>query len=152
MPSIICINKRMDKFTQAAAMETDLATIELVRLAAETSANKKGVDIAAYDVQAASSITSYYLVVSGLNTTHLKALFNETRLALKARNIACWRQSGDKESGWIVADYVDFIIHFFTRDLRAYYKIDELWQNEPRVELNEAKDGSAERCPPLTSE
>ena len=127
----------MDKLTPMAAKAIP-ATIDLVRLAAETIFNKKGIDIVAYDVRAISSITDYYLVASGLNTTHLKALFNETRLELKARNINCWHKSGDKESGWIVADYVDFIIHFFTKDVRAYYQIDELWQSEPRLDLNQA--------------
>lgn len=111
-------------------------TIELVRLAAEAISDKRGVDIVAYNVSAVSSITDYYLVASGLNTAHLKALFNETQLLLKARGVNCWRQSGRQESGWIVADYIDFVIHFFKKEVRAYYQIDQLWQNMPTLDLN----------------
>lgn len=136
MPSITFTRHSVIRSTMNHESATLKRTIELVRLAAETISNKKGIDIAAYDVHAVSSITDYYLVASGLNTTHLKALFNETRLALKSRNLNCWRQSGQQESGWIVADYIDFIIHFFTKDVRAYYEIDKLWQNVPRLDLN----------------
>lgn len=110
--------------------------IETVRLAAATISDKQGVDIVAYNVSAVSSVTDYYLVCSGLNTAHLKALFNETHLVLKAKDVNCWRVSGRRESGWIVADYIDFIIHFFKKDVRAYYEIDRLWSNMPKLDLN----------------
>lgn len=113
----------------------NLDKIGLVRLAATAISEKKGFDIVAYDVSAVSSITDYYLVASGLNTAHLKALFSETRLVLKSNGVNCWRKSGRQESGWIVADYIDFIIHFFKKDVRAYYEIDRLWNNMPKLDL-----------------
>jgi len=113
-------------------------TLYLVRTAAAAISEKKGVDIIAYNVSAVSSITDYYLVASGLNTVHLKALFNDTRLVMKSQGINCWRMSGNQESGWIVADYIDFIVHFFKKDVRAYYQIDLLWQNAPKLDFRVA--------------
>ena len=110
-------------------------TTELVRLAASAISDKKGVDIIAYNVSGVSSITDFFLVCSGLNAPHLKALSDETRLVLKNHGINCWRMSGHRESGWIVADYIDFIIHFFKKDVRAYYDIDQLWQSMPKLDL-----------------
>jgi len=111
-------------------------TLEFVRTAAAAISEKKGVDIVAYNVSSVSSITDYYLVASGLNTPHIKALFNDTRLIMKDQGVNCWRMSGNQESGWIVADYIDFIIHFFKKDVRAYYQIDQLWQRVPKLDLN----------------
>lgn len=116
--------------------KTDRKTVALVRLAANAISMKKGIDIIAYNVSGISSITDFYLVCSGLNTPHLKALSNETRLALKDKGINCWRISGHRESGWIIADYIDFIIHFFKKDVRAYYEIDQLWQSALKLDLN----------------
>jgi ribosome-associated protein len=110
-------------------------TLYRVRMAAKAISEKQGVDIVAYNVSAVSSITDYYLVASGLNTVHIKALFNETHLAMKSQGINCWRMSGNQESGWIVADYIDFIVHFFKKDVRAYYQVDQLWQSMPTVDL-----------------
>jgi ribosome-associated protein len=112
------------------------ATAALVRLAAKAISDKKGIDIVAYNVSGASSITDYYLVCSGLNNPHLKALANETRSILKNHGINCWRASGSQESGWMMADYIDFVIHFFKKDVRAYYRVDELWQSAPKLVLN----------------
>jgi len=111
-------------------------TLEFVHIAAAAISEKKGVDIIAYNVSAVSSITDFYLVCSGLNAPHLKALSNETRLVLKAKGINCWRVSGHRESGWMVADYIDFVIHFFKKETRTYYEIDQLWQNFPTLDLN----------------
>jgi len=113
-------------------------TLDLVRMAATAISDKKGVDIVAYNVSAVSSITDFYLVCSGLNTPHIKALFNDTRLVMKAQGVNCWRMSGNQESGWIVADYIDFIIHFFKKDVRAYYDIDQLWQSMPKLDFRVA--------------
>ncbi|MDO9541772.1 MAG: ribosome silencing factor [Kiritimatiellia bacterium] len=111
-------------------------TNELVRLAAAAISDKQGVNIIAYNVSATSSITDFYLVCSGLSAPHLKALSDETRFVLKNQGINCWRTSGRPGSGWIVADYIDFIIHFFKKDTRAYYDIDRLWQSAPTFDLN----------------
>lgn len=112
------------------------ADADLVRLAAGAIYAKKGFDLAAYDVSALSSVTDCHLVVSGMTATHIKALCSEARAALKTRGAECYRQSGRPESGWIIADYVSFIIHFFLKDSRAYYAFDVLWQGAPRIELN----------------
>lgn len=109
-----------------------------MRIAAAAIAGKKGVDIIAYDVSGVSNITDYHLVATGLNTAHIKALFDETRLLLKARGVNCWRMSGHRESGWIIADYIDFIIHFFKKDVRTYYQIDQLWQSMPKLDFRGA--------------
>lgn len=117
-------------------IKATLTIIDLVRLAADAISMKKGVDIIVYNVSGVSSITDFFLVCSGLNTPHLKALSNETRLVLKDKGINCWRMSGHRESGWIIADYIDFIIHFFKKDVRAYYQIEQLWQSAPKLDLN----------------
>lgn len=119
-----------------APAQTGRTTIELVHTAADAIVRKKGLDVVAYDVSAVSSVTDYYLVASGLNAPHINALFTEIRFALKAEGVNCWRLSGNQESGWMVADYIDFIIHFFKKDVRTYYDIDRLWQNAPKIDLN----------------
>lgn len=112
------------------------AAARQVRLAAGAMAAKKGFDITAYNVSGISSVTDFYLVCSAMNAPHLKALSNDVRQALKGSGINCWRFSGSQESGWMIADYVDFIIHFFKKDVRAYYRVDELWQGVPKLDLN----------------
>ncbi len=46
-----------------------------------------------------------------------------------------YRHSGTPESGWMVSDFVDVIVHLFAPEARAYYDLDQLWKNAPVVTL-----------------
>ena len=45
---------------------------------------------------------------------------------------------GQREASWIVADYIDVVLHVFTPEARAYYKLEELWNDVPAVALDAA--------------
>lgn len=115
--------------------QTTLDSTELVKIVAEALSDKKGADITAYDMRASANITDFHVLATGLNPPHLKALLNETRLRMKAHGLNCYRNSGTPESGWIVSDYVDIVAHFFLPDARAYYALDILWKDMPKLKI-----------------
>jgi ribosome-associated protein len=45
---------------------------------------------------------------------------------------------GTREGVWIVADYLDVVLHVFTPDARAFYRLEELWGDVPAVDLDAA--------------
>lgn len=108
---------------------------ELAKIIADGLADKKGSDIKIYDVRTHSNITEFHVLATGLNAPHLKALFNETRLRMKAHDLACYRKSGMPDSGWIVADYIDVILHLFNAEARKYYALDTLWKDMPQTAI-----------------
>lgn len=110
-----------------------LESNELVKIITSSLADKKGSDIMVYDVRTRSTITDFHVLATGLNPPHLKALFNETRLRMKAHDLACYRKSGTPDSGWIVADYIDVVVHIFNPTARQYYALDVLWKDMPRL-------------------
>ena len=112
-----------------------LESRELAKIITGGLADKKGSDITVYDVRTRSAITDFHVLATGLNPPHLKALFNETRLRMKAHDLACYRKSGTPDSGWIVADYIDVVVHLFNPTARQYYALDVLWKDMPRLEL-----------------
>jgi len=80
----------------------------------------KGTDVKVYDVRGKSGLTDYFVVATGAAAPHLKAL-------VKALPKKAFRVSGDPESGWIVADYIDVVVHVFSPEARAYYALERLW-------------------------
>lgn len=90
----------------------------------------KAEDIAVYDVRGKSSITDFNVVATGLSTPHLRALVGAVRSTLKADGIPGYRASGDHESGWVVLDYIDVIVHLFIAEARQYYDLDSLWSGK----------------------
>jgi ribosome-associated protein len=80
----------------------------------------KGADIKVYDVKEKSALTDYFIVATGAAAPHLKALAKALPKA--------YRTSGDPESGWIVSDYIDVVVHVFSAEARAYYALEKLWE------------------------
>ena len=93
---------------------------ELAADLAKALEDAKAVDIKTYDVRGKSGLTDLFVVATGAAAPHLKALL---RALPKA-----YRLSGDPESGWIVGDYVDVVVHVFSAEARAYYQLEKLWE------------------------
>ena len=93
---------------------------EQVKNIASALEDAKASDVKIYDMRAVSSLADFYIVATGAAAPHLKALVRQ--LPKKA-----YRVSGDPESGWIVADYVDIVVHVFSPEARAYYALEKLW-------------------------
>ena len=80
----------------------------------------KGTDVKIYDVRGKSGLTDFFVVATGAAAPHLKAL-------VKATPGKAYRVAGDPESGWIVSDYIDVVVHVFSAEARAYYALEKLW-------------------------
>ena len=76
----------------------------------------------------------YALVITGTSPPHLQALFEGIQLGLKKDGVQVYRKSGDSDSGWMVLDYVDVVIHIFGSETRDYYAIEALWEAPPPAE------------------
>lgn len=96
--------------------------------------DKKGIDITVLDVGALSGVADYFVIVSGTSAPHLKAMVNAVQMELKhAEKRYVAHRAGDPESGWLVLDYLDIIIHIFLPQTRAYYSLEALWSEAPRL-------------------
>ena len=111
------------------------ATDRKVRLAARAALDRKAVDLVVLDVQGLSSVTDYFLVCSGRSTTHVASVAEAVRAALKAADARLLHAEGTPESGWMLLDYGDVLVHVFLADTRAYYALERLWGDAPSVEV-----------------
>ncbi|MGD9782591.1 MAG: ribosome silencing factor [Kiritimatiellia bacterium] len=96
---------------------------------------KKGENVVVLHVANVSSVADYLVLCSGLNVPHLRALADEVakQLRLESPPVAPYRRAGSAESEWYVLDYVDFVVHLFTPQMRAYYALEQLWKDAPVV-------------------
>ncbi len=105
----------------------------MAQKAREALHDKKASDVTIIDVRGLSSVTDYFLVATASNGPHLKALYSALDQAVSDAGAARTRRSGGPESGWIVCDCVDVIAHLLTADRRAYYELEKLWSDAPRI-------------------
>ena len=86
------------------------------------------------DVRGITNLTDYCVVASGTSAPHLKALTTEVQHAMKQHGVPA-RRSGLPESGWVVVDCLDAVIHIFAPEARAYYAIEGLWKGATSIPL-----------------
>ena len=89
---------------------------------------RKGMEVKVWDVRGKSPLTDFFVVATGAAAPHLKALVAESQAVMKKAGVASFRTSGDPESGWIVVDYIDVVVHVFSPEARAYYALEKLWE------------------------
>ncbi len=96
--------------------------------------DKKAVEPVILDVREVSNVTDYYVIVHGNSTPHIKALAEEVQVRLKKEDgVRTHRTSGTADSAWIAMDYVDVVLHIFSRETREYYALEELWSDAKPV-------------------
>ena len=106
------------------------ARVDRIRSALDS---KKGENIVVLRIAEVSSVADYMVLCSGLNNPHLRALADEVAKQLRqdVPPVAAHRRAGSVDSGWIVLDYVDVVVHLFTPQMRGYYALEQLWKDAP---------------------
>jgi ribosome-associated protein len=91
------------------------------------------------DLRPVTAYTDFFVLATGRNARQTKAIYDEVRERMKADESSRPRAvEGDREGNWIVADYLDVVLHVFTPETREYYGLEELWGDMPAVELDTA--------------
>jgi ribosome-associated protein len=106
------------------------------RRAARVALEKKAGDLVVLDVQRVSSVTDYFLICSGQSRTHLRTITDAIRSELKGEGVQPRHAEGVAESGWVLLDYGDVLMHVFLEDTRAYYALERLWGDAPALPLD----------------
>jgi ribosome-associated protein len=111
--------------------------LELVRMCCRVLDDKKAGNLAVLDVSAQSSITDYLVIATATSDPHLRALRNELEKALDAGNVRIVGIERAQESGWMVIDAFDVMIHLFLGDVRERYGLERLWRDATEVAVGD---------------
>ena len=108
------------------------------RRAARAALDKRAGDLVVLDVQRLSGVTDYFLICSGKSTTHQETITEAIRAELRGEGVNVLHAEGVAESGWVLLDYGDVLMHVFLEDTRAYYALERLWGDAPSLPLDGA--------------
>ena len=116
-----------------------MTPIEQARKIAALAQDKLARDVVILDMRPVCSYTDYFVVATGGNPRQTAAIWDEVHARLKKDNGLLPRSvEGATDATWIIADYLDVVLHVFTPEAREYYKLEELWGDVPAVELDAA--------------
>ncbi len=114
---------------------TPLPPLELVKRCCRALDEKKAADLRVLDVHEQSSITDYLVIVSGTSEPHLRALRVELEKVLDAAGARIVGRELAPESGWLVMDAFDVMVHIFLPESRDKYRLENLWKDAVEVSV-----------------
>ena len=108
----------------------------MARRAVDIASDKQAADILLLDIQDICSFADYFVMCSGESSRQINAIYDEIVHSLKKEELLPRHREGTVDSGWILLDYGDVIIHIFAPTEREYYQLDKLWhQANPVVRI-----------------
>ncbi len=114
---------------------SSLSALELVKLCCRALDEKKAMDLKVLDVSAQSSITDYLVIATGTSEPHLRALRVELEKVIDGSHTRIVGMETAQESGWLVIDAFDVMVHVFAPDVRARYGLENLWKDAVEVSV-----------------
>lgn len=104
-------------------------------LAARAADDKSGADTVVLDVGDVLAVTDLFVITNGTNPRQVKAIVEEVeRQIAEAGGPHPLRVEGLDTLEWVLLDYGPFVVHVFNAEQRAFYRLERLWGDRPRVE------------------
>lgn len=101
--------------------------------AVEVASAKQAIDIVLLDTKGVCSFADYFVICSGDSERQIKTIYEEIGHILKEAGILPHHHEGTIDSGWLLIDFGDVIVHIFTLFEREHYQLDRLWDQASTV-------------------
>lgn len=107
---------------------------ELAIAAARAAADKQANDICVLEVSELIGITDHFVIASGATDRQVRAIAEAIEEALRPLEEKPIRREGERDFRWVLLDYADIVVHVFHEEDRAYYDIERLWRDAPKID------------------
>ena len=108
--------------------------IDVARLLADDKCEH----VVVIDVREISQVAGYIVIGSGTSDRQMASALDNAQDLGKDKGFQSWRTSKDDRSTWLLADFVDVVVHLFEPNTRAYYDLETMWGDGHRVEWKRA--------------
>ena len=104
-----------------------LEAIEIARKAVDAASDLQASDIVLLDTSKVCSFADYFVICNGESERQIRAIYEEVEHALKKEEVLPIHHEGTVDSGWLLLDYGDVIVHIFAMAEREFYQLDRFW-------------------------
>lgn len=112
---------------------TRIEAATLARRAVTIAEDRQAHDIVMLDLRALTPIADYFVVCTADNERQLRAVANTLDDELVKAGARQPRIEGSPETGWVLLDFSDVIVHVFTPEQREFYRLERLWKQAQPV-------------------
>jgi ribosome-associated protein len=111
--------------------------LDLARHIVDVVEDNKAQDIVLLDLRPDTVIADFFVICNGTSDRQIRALTDYVREGLKEDyNVKPFAIEGKPESGWVLLDYGDVVVHLFTAEQREFYALENLWGEVANVLLS----------------
>ncbi|MYB94110.1 ribosome silencing factor [Candidatus Poribacteria bacterium] len=108
----------------------------MVKAAASAAISRRAQDGVILDLRELDGFTDFFAIFSGVSDIQVEGISQAVLEELESNwSQKPWHQEGARKADWILLDYVDFVVHVFLSERRAYYNLERLWAEAGRIEL-----------------
>ena len=121
-----------------AAVDAKTFAIQLARIAADNNAE----DVEVLDLRGLSAIADFFVIGTGTSDRQMDAVAEIMKTHARSVGRRPFKTAGTREGKWVLADYVDIVVHLFDERHRDFYDLAGLWGDAPRVDWAPATTGT----------
>ena len=109
--------------------------------AIEAAESKKAENVVILEMdKTAGAFTDHFIICTGTSSRQIQSISDEVELQVKRQTGTYAHQvEGYREAEWVLVDYMDFIIHIFSEERRAFYGLERLWKSARVMSVAEFK-------------
>jgi len=100
---------------------------EIAKKAMEAALDKQATDILMLDIRQALYFADYFVICSAESSRQIVAICDEIDRVLSVEGIKLYHREGSADSGWVLLDFGEVIVHVFAPSQRDYYELESLW-------------------------
>ena len=108
-------------------------TVDIAHRIVDLLTDRQAEDIVLLDISSVSGFADYFVIASAMNSRQMRALVDTVEKELRQEGVRIRHQEGALDSGWVLMDYIDVLVHLFSPEQREFYKLEELWRKAKEV-------------------
>jgi ribosome-associated protein len=114
----------------APVVEGQKFAVEAARIASDLNCE----DVVVMDLRGLSGVTDFFVIATGTSDRQMRSVAD--RIEEHGRKVGTrpFGRSGYQLGQWVLIDFVDVVVHVFDRERRAYYDLELLWGDAPKID------------------
>ena len=110
---------------------------KIARLCAQAASDKKAEDIIVLDLKKLNAFTDFFVICTGRSTVQVKSIAEFVQEKVEESSSQMLHIEGTEDSGWLLVDCGDVVVHIFDGRLRNFYSLERLWGEAESYRLTE---------------
>ena len=116
---------------------SDLTAKNLMEEIVRAADGKKALEIVVMKVDDKTTLTDYFVIMTGTSSTHIRALADEIEEKVKRNLETLPHHREGVTSSWVLVDYESVVVNVFQQEARELYALERLWGDGTRVDISE---------------